>query len=111
MPNAQSVGALSQALINKGLKSAINQLYAVYQVTSTGAQRIIYHGEAEGNAINGLRFYDLNALPLDKVVDDAERSLLQRYAKENRYGTFGIYHGTEVEGVVHTLAGNHKYQI
>ena len=61
--------------------------------------------------INGLRFYDLNALPLDKVVDDAERSLLQRYAKENRYGTFGIYHGTEVEGVVHTLAGNNKYQI
>jgi len=111
LPNAHSVGALSQALINKGLKSAINQLYAVYQVTSTGAQRIIYHGEAEGNAINGLRFYDLNALPLDKVVDDAERSLLQRYAKENRYGTFGIYHGTEVEGVVHTLAGNHKYQI
>jgi len=57
------------------------------------------------------KFFDLNALPLDRVEDEAERAMLRRYAQENRHGSFGIYHGTEVEGVVHTLAGHRTYRI
>jgi len=58
-----------------------------------------------------MRYFDLSALPYDRVCDEAERSLLRRYVKENQYGAFGIYHGTEVEGVVHTVAERWNYHI
>lgn len=111
LPTGPSMETLTRSLSDQDLTPELAQLYAVYQVTGTGAQRIVYHGRVQGTARNGLKFYDLDALPLDRVRDDAERSLLRRYAQENRHGTFGIYHGNEVEGVVHTLAGNHKYYI
>ncbi|MEP4199268.1 MAG: CoA transferase [Aliishimia sp.] len=111
LPTGPSIDALSRTLTDLNLSPELAHLYAVYQVTDTGAQRIVYHGTVQGAPQKGLKFFDLDALPLARVQDDAERSLLRRYAQENQHGTFGIYHGTEVEGVVHTLAGNHKYHI
>nr|WP_290558027.1 CoA transferase [Aestuariivita sp.] len=106
-----SVDGLIIGLGDRGLFPELTDLYAVYQITPTGTQRIIYHGTVQGEAPEGLRFFDLNALPLDRVEDEAERAMLRRYAQENRHGSFGIYHGTEVEGVVHTLAGHRTYRI
>ncbi|WP_299882461.1 flavin reductase family protein [uncultured Sulfitobacter sp.] len=111
LPTAASIEALTRNLEGSGLTSDLAHLYAVYRTTETKAQRIVYHGHVQGTPGQGLRFHDLGTLPLNRVPDDAERALLRRYAQENRHGTFGIYHGTEVEGVVHTLAGNHKYHI
>jgi hypothetical protein len=58
-----------------------------------------------------MQYIDVQDIPLDRVTDDAERSMLRRYMQENAHGTFGFYHGTEVEGVVHTRAGHHTYNI
>ncbi|WP_282119694.1 CoA transferase [Ruegeria atlantica] len=111
LPSASSTQALLKALGDELMKAELTQLYAVYQVTETGAQRIVYHARVQGDADTGLTFFSLDILPLSRVSDDAERSLLRRYAQEHRHGTFGIYQGTEVEGVVHRLSGNHKYHI
>jgi hypothetical protein len=37
--------------------------------------------------------------------------MLRRYVQENQYGAFGIYHGTEVEGVVHAVTERRNYHI
>ena len=106
-----SVGGLSDYLAGMGLSPALDHLYAVYQNTQTGTQRILYHGTVAGEAPAGMRYFELSALPLESVKDEAERSMLRRYTKENQHGVFGIYHGTEVEGVVHSIARHRNYHI
>ena len=110
-PQTKSVEGLSQHLSDLGLTSELDHLYAVYQNSKDATQRIIYHGVVAGDAPAGMRYFDLTALPLERVGDEAERSLLHRYVQENQYGAFGIYHGTEVEGVVHTVAERRNYHI
>lgn len=110
-PQTKSVEGLSQHLSDLGLTSELDHLYAVYQNSKDATQRIIYHGVVAGDAPAGMRYFDLTALPLEQVNDEAERSLLRRYVQENQYGAFGIYHGTEVEGVVHTVAERRNYHI
>ena len=106
-----SIDGLIGYLQQRGLSPDLAHLYAVYQISQNGAQRIIYHGAVSGDAPKGFRFFNLNELPLDQIKDEAERSMLRRYAQENQHGSFGIYHGTEVEGVVHAVAGHRNYHI
>ena len=106
-----SVSGLTTHLTDLGLSPALDHLYAVYQTAQGNAQRLIYHGVVDGDAPAGTRYFKLDALPLDRVKDEAERSMLRRYVQEQQYGAFGIYHGTEVEGVVHAVTGHRKYHI
>lgn len=106
-----SVEGLADHLKGLGLKPALDHLYAVYQNTGNRSQRIIYHGTVTGDAPAGMRYFELNDLPLEQVMDEAERSMLRRYVQENQYGAFGIYHGTDVAGVVHAVTGRRNYQI
>ncbi len=108
---ANSADGMTADLFSRGLTPELAHPYAVYQISQSGAQRIIYHGSVNGQAPDGMRYFDLGDLPLDRVTDEAERSMLRRYAQENSHGTFGFYHGTEVEGVVHTRAGHHSYHV
>ncbi|SFE99409.1 Crotonobetainyl-CoA:carnitine CoA-transferase CaiB [Sulfitobacter brevis] len=110
-PEANTVDGLVGHLKGLGLTPALDHLYAIYQNTQSGQQRLIYHGVVDGDPPENMRYFNLCTLPFDRIMDDAERSMLQRYARENRHGTFGIYHGTEVKGVVHTLAGHQEYHI
>jgi len=111
LPSAPSTQALLEGLAAKAATAELTQLYAVYQVTETGAQRIVYHAQLLDEAEPELTYFPLDTLPLSRVTDEAARSLLRRYAQEHRHGTFGIYQGTEVEGVVHRLSGHHTYHI
>jgi flavin reductase (DIM6/NTAB) family NADH-FMN oxidoreductase RutF len=111
LPTAQSMNELVQSFKGSGLTPELAHLYAVYQVGGTSSQRIVYHGVVQGTPGKTQNFYALGELPFERINDKAERSLLRRYAKENQHGSFGIYHGTEDEGVVHRLAGHHKYHV
>ena len=111
LPAAPSTVALLDMLAADATNAELTQLYAVYQVTETGAQRIVYQARLHSEPGQGLTHFALDKLPLSRIADDAERSLLRRYAQEHRHGTFGIYQGTDVEGVVHRLSGNHTYHI
>lgn len=110
-PETNSIEELTTHLESLGLKPKLDHLYAVYQNTQNSMQWIIYHGNVSGEAPASMRYFALNALPFEHVHDDAERSLLRRYAQENQHGAFGIYHGTEVEGVVQTIARRRTYHI
>lgn len=106
-----SANGIISDLSRLGLSVDLAHPYAVYQTSQSGAQRIIYHGTVHGPAPDGMRYFNLDDLPLDRVADVAERSMLRRYAQENRHGAFGFYHGTEVEGLVHTRTGYHSYHV
>jgi crotonobetainyl-CoA:carnitine CoA-transferase CaiB-like acyl-CoA transferase/flavin reductase (DIM6/NTAB) family NADH-FMN oxidoreductase RutF len=108
---ANSAEGMIADLGQKDLTTDLVHVYAVYRVSKSGAQRIIYHGNVQGTPPAGMQYIDVQDIPLDRVTDDAERSMLRRYMQENAHGTFGFYHGTEVEGVVHTRAGHHTYNI
>lgn len=108
---ANSAEGMIADLGQKDLTTDLAHVYAVYRVSKSGAQRIIYHGTVQGTPPAGMQYIDVQDIPLDRVTDDAERSMLRRYMQENAHGTFGFYHGTEVEGVVHTRAGHHTYNI
>lgn len=106
-----TVDGLADHLRALGLNPALDHLYAVYENTQNGTQRIIYHGTVSGEAPDGMRYFELANLPLTQVTNEAERSMLRRYVQEYQYGAFGIYHGTEVEGVVHAITGRRNYHI
>ena len=106
-----SVDGMIAEITRHGLVPELAHLYAVYQISQNGARRIIYHGNVRGEAPEGMQYFNLAALPFERVRDEAERSMLRRYAQESAHGSFGIYHGTEVEGVVHTRAGDRSYHV
>lgn len=110
-PRPNTVAGLIRALQDQGVQARLDHLYAVYRNTQNEAHWIIYHGATSSPAPEGMMYYHLDSLPLDKIESDAERSMLRRYQQEYRYGTFGIYHGTETEGVVHSVSGHQSYSI
>ena len=109
--DANSVDGMIADLREKGLTPELAHLYAVYQNSQNHAQRIVYQGSVRGPAPDGMHYFTISDIPLARANDDAERSLLRRYMAENAHGAFGFYHGTEVEGVVHTRDGHHNYHV
>ena len=87
-----------------GLALDLDFLYAVYRDSATGRHGIFYHGTATGEPPQGHRFYPLGDLPLARIRNAAERSMLTRYAAEHREGSFGIYQGDETRGTVNRIA-------
>ncbi|MCP5085305.1 MAG: flavin reductase family protein, partial [Rhodobacteraceae bacterium] len=111
-PSAENtVEGLAAYLKQLGVTPKLDHLYAVFQNTQNGTHSIIYHGIVAGDAPGGMGFFDLNALPLERVESEAEQSMLRRFQRENRHGAFGIYHGTEIKGVVHAVAGYTGYHV
>ena len=87
-----------------GLALDLDFLYAVFRDGATGRHGIFYHGTATGEPPEGYRFHPLDALPLARIRNAAERSMLARYAAEHREGSFGIYQGDEARGTVSRIA-------
>jgi crotonobetainyl-CoA:carnitine CoA-transferase CaiB-like acyl-CoA transferase/flavin reductase (DIM6/NTAB) family NADH-FMN oxidoreductase RutF len=98
-----SLDALRDSLQALDMKADVDFLYAVYEDRASGTHGIFYHGVVSGNAPKGMIFVALNDLPLDRIRNEAERSMLQRYAKEFQHGAFGIYQGNETTGKVRQI--------
>ena len=43
------------------------------------------------------------SIPLKKIKNLAERTMIERYCKEYHHGRFGIYQGNETQGTVKKL--------
>ena len=98
------VDVLTTRFRQAGLTIDLDFLYAVYRDSATGRHGIFYHGTATGTPPQGHRFYPIDGLPLTRIRNAAERSMLTRYAAEHREGAFGIYQGDENRGTVHRIA-------
>jgi len=98
------IDVLTTRFRQAGLTVDLDFLYAVYRDSATGRHGIFYHGSATGTPPQGHRFHAIDALPLDRIRNAAERSMLTRYAAEHRDGAFGIYQGDETRGTVNRIA-------
>ena len=95
---------LTKALSVQGLSLDRQTLYAVYEDTADSRIGIFYHGTATGPCPSGFEAVEIHAMPLERISNGAEQSMLQRFAKEHQHGHFGIYQGTQDTGTVHNIS-------
>src|SRR5690606_9430365 len=100
-----SLTGLINGLTRAGITPELGHLYAVFQDKKSGRHMIYYHGSATGRAPANMQFYALDAIPWDALASEVERSMLSRYREEFRHADFGIYHGDQIDGTVHQIAG------
>ena len=91
-------------LKKEGVSARLPFLFAVYE--ESGKEVVVYRGEAVGEIVNpggNRRFFALDDLPWDRIVDPALKSMLERYRRERKASAFGLYIGTAEEGAVEPL--------
>ena len=94
------LSSLIKQLKDKKLSVSIDFLFAIYEDLKTKEHVVCYRGGADGPAPQGYRFYSLEDIPWDRVIDSATDSMLKRYMDEYKYGKFAIYIGDNIEGKV-----------
>ena len=100
----KSKNGLYGLLENLNLTPRLNFIYAIYRDTDTKNHTIFYNGTVEGAAPDGFKFFKLEDIPLNNILLPAERSMLERYKREFKHGTFGFYEGTERAGTVREIS-------
>ena len=86
----------------KGLNLMFNLdfLYSVYEDQEMNVHMIFYHGKFSGGGNKNTVSLNLEEIPLDRIKNLAERTMIKRYCEEYHHGRFGIYQGNETEGTV-----------
>lgn len=98
-----SLERLRESVAGSGLSLSIDFVYAVVESRGGGVTSIYYRGRASGAAPPGMLYYPLAEIPWERIANPAGRTMLQRYAKEATEGSFAIYMGDEVDGVVQAV--------
>ena len=103
-------------------KSGVDPSFLAYpKLISSGASKIYYNDRSiyrgvydssrfyyslipfELDTLNDF-FYPFDAIPFDKLSDEASRIMLKRYIKERELNAFGIFVGKESEGKVEAIS-------
>ncbi|WP_324754260.1 CoA transferase [Roseovarius sp. Pro17] len=106
-----NLDGLIAMLKDLGLSPVLEHLYAVYHDREADQHRIYYHGTVTGDIPATMRCFDFAGIPFDSITSAAERSMLSRYTKEFRHGSFGIYQGDQTTGTVNRIADRTRYEI
>ena len=110
-PSASRLGHIEdkQSLLGvlKNLNMSINEhyLFSVFEKAEDKTSLIYYRAQAK-EEVAALKdsFYDFDAIPFDKLTDEASRIMLKRYIKERELNAFGIFVGKESEGKVEAIS-------
>jgi flavin reductase (DIM6/NTAB) family NADH-FMN oxidoreductase RutF len=110
-PSASRLGHIEdkQSLLGvlKNLNISINEhsLFSVFEKAEDKTSLIYYRAQAK-EEVTDLKdsFYDFDAIPFDKLTDEASRIMLKRYIKERELNAFGIFVGKESEGKVEAIS-------
>ena len=110
-PSASRLGHIEdkQSLLGvlKNLNMSINEhyLFSVFEKAEDKTSLIYYRAQAK-EEVTALKdsFYDFDAIPFDKLTDEASRIMLKRYIKERELNAFGIFVGKESEGKVEAIS-------
>ena len=110
-PSASRLGHIedNQSLLGvlKNLNISINEhyLFSVFEKAEDKTSLIYYRAQAK-EEVTALKdsFYDFDAIPFDKLTDEASRIMLKRYIKERELNAFGIFVGKESEGKVEAIS-------
>ena len=113
LPSASRIGNTADAgsLLSKvkaaGVDAQLSFLFAVYEDPRSGVHNIVYRGEARAvdeHARGSLIPFE--EIPWDGIEDAAVRALIERYVRERREDSFGVYVGDTTTGRVRPLAGS-----
>ncbi len=89
------------------LNISINEhyLFSVFEKAEDKTSLIYYRAQAKAamDTLNDF-FYPFDAIPFDKLSDEASRIMLKRYIKERELNAFGIFVGKESEGKVEAIS-------
>jgi len=89
------------------LNISINEhyLFSVFEKAEDKTSLIYYRAQVKADADTlGDSFYPFDAIPFDKLSDEASRIMLKRYIKERELNAFGIFVGKESEGKVEAIS-------
>ena len=96
----KNLEGLEYYLKSLNLKFKLDFLYSVYEDKEINSHMIFYHGKFSGKGNDKIVTYEINNIPYDKIVNNAERTMMIRYCHEYHHGQFGIYQGNETKGKV-----------
>jgi flavin reductase (DIM6/NTAB) family NADH-FMN oxidoreductase RutF len=103
--NPEDTGSLLGKVTAAGVDAELSFLFAVYEDPQSAVHTIVYRGEAR--AANGrakeslIGFADI---PWNAIRDTAVRALIERYVRERKEDSFGVYVGDTATGHVKPLA-------
>ena len=89
------------------LNISINEhyLFSVFEKAEDKTSLIYYRAQVKAGADTlGDSFCPFDAIPFDKLSDEASRIMLKRYIKERELNAFGIFVGKESEGKVEAIS-------
>lgn len=90
------------------IDNRLDFLFAVFEEAgkASGGVHIYYRGQVVGDLPAGgpVQAFPLDAIPWEKLPEEAVRSMLQRYVKERTEDAFGVYVGDSATGAVRALA-------
>ena len=96
----KNLEGLEDYLKSLNLKFKLDFLYSVYEDKEKNSHMIFYHGKFSGNGNITTVTFDINEIPYEKIINNAERTMMKRYHDEYHHGQFGIYQGNEKKGKV-----------
>lgn len=95
-----SASLLHEDLRRAGLETGLGFLFSVFENPQTKVQFIYYRGDATLRDKNAYELAAFDAIPWDRLPDEATRIMLRRYADERRQGRFKIYSGDHGSGEI-----------
>jgi len=103
--SGEEAGSLIGRLAGAGVKVDLSFLYAVFEDSGKGIQYIFYRAEARELSPRAREhFAAFDAIPWDRLPDDATRTMLRRYVNERQQNIFGIYVGDHHSGTVRSVS-------
>ena len=96
----KNLKGLEDYLNSLNLKFKLDFLYSVYEDKEINSHMIFYHGKFSGNGNNTTVTFNINEIPYEKIINNAEKTMMKRYHDEYHHGQFGIYQGNEKKGKV-----------
>ena len=87
----------------------IDSIYAVYWDNETNSYYLFYRGSCslkKNMKIKNAKFIFLeyDSVPLSRIKNAAEKSMLMRYVQESKNNAFGIYDGNQDIGNIHIIS-------
>ncbi|MCI2397923.1 flavin reductase family protein [Aliiroseovarius subalbicans] len=96
--------ALKQLITASGALAEPGFIYSVYEDEARATQHISFLCQASGETAAQGTFTELTSSTLMDISDPAVRTMLERFATENRMGNFGVYYGNQSSGKVRAMA-------
>ena len=95
---------LQKLLATTGLTAEPGFVYSVFEDDAAKRQHIAFLCQTEEGAPSLGRFVPLTEEALASVTDSVMRTMLTRFAAENKLGNYGVYFGNQTSGKIRPVS-------